>query len=411
MTRRHQLFRNVLIVLALLHAPAALVAQTGEAWTSTWASAQQERRVGRGGGNPDDNGALEDQTIRMMIRTSVPGRQVRIWLSNAYGTSPITVGAARIAVHDRDSRVVAGTDRPITFGGSGSVSIPPGAPMVSDPVDLAVSPLTDLAVSLYLPANTGSPTTHAMGLRAAYVSDSGDLTAADEIPGETTVNSWYWLSGVDVLAPAAAGTIVAFGDSITDGATSTPGTNGSWPSVLATRLVENSATRNIGIVNMGISGNRLLADGAGVSALARFDRDVLGQPGARWVMIMEGINDIGATARGTGPGVSAETLIRALSQMATRAHSRGIRVIGCTLTPYEGAGYFSEAGEAMRQAVNAFIRSSDVFDAVVDFDEVIRDPGNPSRFRPNFNNGDNLHPNDAGYRAMAESVDLSIFAE
>ena len=397
-------FRFVLLALVLSQLAPRVLAQSQ--WASSWASAQQERLVfGRGGrGQAGGDGSLENQTVRMMVRTSIGGSQVRVWLSNVHGVAPLTVGSARIALHDEGSRTVSGSDRELTFGGMSSVTIPPGAPMVSDPVDLEVAPLTDLAISLYLPGNTGSPTTHAMGLRNAYVSEAGDFTRDAEISSGSTMNSWYWVSAVDVLAPEGASVIVAFGDSITDGATSTPGTNGSWPSVLAERLPANR-----GIVNMGISGNRLLADGAGVSALARFDRDVLSRPGVGWVMIMEGINDIGATARGAAPGVSADTLIGALKQMAARAHALGIKVIGCTLTPYEGAGYYSESGEVMRQAVNEFIRTSPDFDAFVDFDAIIRDPGNPPRFLPEFTNGDNLHPNDAGYRAMGESIDLSIF--
>ncbi len=215
------------------------------------------------------------------------------------------------------------------------------------------------------------------------------------------------------MAPADAGAIVAFGDSITDGATSTANTDRSWPSVLATRLAANPATANLAVVNEGISGNRVLGDGAGVSALARFDRDVLSVAGVKWVMIMEGINDIGIGSRQGAPagGISSDALIAGLRQMIERAHTHGIKVIGCTLTPYQGAGYASEAGEVMREAENNFIRTSGAFDAVVDFEVVTRDPANPKQFLTGFNNTDHLHPNDAGYKAMADSIDLSIFAE
>lgn len=215
------------------------------------------------------------------------------------------------------------------------------------------------------------------------------------------------------MAPPAAAAIVAFGDSITDGATSTPNTDRSWPSVLAQRLAANPATANIAVVNQGISGNQVLADGAGVSALARFDRDVLSVAGARWVMIMEGINDIGIGSRQGAPAgaISADALIGGLRQMIERAHTHGIRVIGCTLTPYGGAGYASEAGEVIREAENNFIRTSGAFDAVVDFDMATHDPANPKQFLAGYNLTDHLHPNDAGYKAMADSIDLSIFAE
>jgi lysophospholipase L1-like esterase len=217
---------------------------------------------------------------------------------------------------------------------------------------------------------------------------------------------------VDVLAPADAAAIVAFGDSITDGTTSTPNADRSWPSFFAQRLLANKATANLAVVNEGIAGNRVLADGAGVNALARFDRDVLGIAGVKWVTIMEGINDIGnGTRQGTPPGaISSDAVIAGLRQLIERAHTHGIKVIGCTLTPYEGAAYFSEDGEVMRQAVNNFIRTSGAYDAIVDFDMVERDPANPKQLLPAYNLTDHLHPNDAGYKAMADAIDLSIFA-
>ncbi len=214
-----------------------------------------------------------------------------------------------------------------------------------------------------------------------------------------------------MVAPADAAAIVAFGDSITDGAVSTPNTDRSWPSVLARRLATNGGA-NIAVLNQGISGNRLLRDGAGVSALARFDRDVLAQPGVKWLMILEGINDIGLGARADaapGDAVTSDDLIVALKQLVDRAHEHGLKVIGGTLTPYEGAAYASESGEVIRVAVNQWIRTAGAFDAVVDFEAVARDPEHPKQFRPGFNNGDHLHPNDAGYEAMANAIDLSIF--
>jgi len=263
---------------------------------------------------------------------------------------------------------------------------------------------------VYLPKETGSPTMHATGLHTTYISKAGDFTAAPALSDTMTSQSWYFVSGVDVLAPADAATIVAFGDSITDGATSTVDTNSSWPSFLAQRLHANPATAYWSVVNQGISGNRLLHDGAGVAALARFDRDVLAQPGVRWMTVMLGINDIGFGTRQPNEVVTADEIIGALHQVVERAHTHGIKVIGCTLTPYEGAAYYSEAGEVARQAVNRWIRTSGGFDAVVDFDGVVQDRSNPKQIRPDFNIRDHLHPNDAGYKAMAEAIDLSLFA-
>jgi lysophospholipase L1-like esterase len=215
---------------------------------------------------------------------------------------------------------------------------------------------------------------------------------------------------VDVLAQADTKLIVAFGDSITDGATSTPDTDSSWPSQLAKRLLENKATSHLAIVNQGISGNRVLADGAGVSALARFDRDVLSQPGVEWLIVMEGINDIGLAARTPGPNsITADDLIAAQKQLINRAHMHGIKVIGATLTPYSGAAYYSDNGETVRTALNEWIRSGKAYDAVIDFDAATRDPENPKQIRPSFNIRDHLHPNDVGYKAMADAFDLSMF--
>jgi lysophospholipase L1-like esterase len=405
-------------------------------WVATWgASEQQPRAAGPGRGGPPPAApqagnaaapaatppappappappraapppsAFNNQTVRMIVRTSLGGRRVRVHLSNAFGTTPLTVGAAHIALRSKDSAIVAGSDRVLAFQGKASVTIPPGAEMISDAVDLDVPKLSDLAISVYVPGDTGPASAHSMALKTTYIS-AGDLTGAAEMTEATNSQAWPWVSNVDVLAPAAAGTIVAFGDSITDGATSTANANHSWPSLLAERLAANPATANLAIVNQGISGNRVLGDGAGVSALARFDRDVLAQSGVKWLMIMESINDINGGARqGT---VTADALIGALAQMVDRAHTHGIKVIGCTLTPY---GNINDEGEVMRKAVNAWIRTPGNFDAMVDFDAVIRDPQDPKQFKQGYNNTDKLHPNDAGYQAMADAVDLKLFTQ
>jgi lysophospholipase L1-like esterase len=349
----------------------------------------------------------------MIVHTSIGGHRARVQLSNAYSTSALQVGSAHIALRDKESAIVPASDRPLTFSGKASVSIPPAAEILSDPVDLEVPPLGDLVISLYVPVEAASATIHLTGLHTTYISKPGDFTAASVITDTSAkVPLWYWISAVDVVAPPKAGLIVAFGDSITDGATSTPDADRSWPSQLAQRLSANKATANLAIVNEGISGNRLLNDGAGVSALARFDRDVLSQPGVKWLIVLEGINDIGIGGLPGGQpsdAVTADDLIAAHKQIIERAHLHGIKVIGATLTPYVGAAYATDQGEAIREAVNQWIRSRGAYDAVVDFDAATRDPANPKQIRPSYNIRDRLHPNDEGYKAMAAAVDLSIF--
>jgi lysophospholipase L1-like esterase len=415
--------------LALVLVPLAHWAWAQEHWVATWAASPQQPLQLRppqalsgppaATPGPPPPAALppitsfHNQTVRMIVRASIGGRRVRVQLSNAFGAGPLMVGTAHVALRDKESAIVAGSDRALAFNGKPAVMIPPGAQMVSDPVDLNVPPLGDVAISVYIPGDSGPLTTHGTALHTSYISQEGDFAAAPALPDATRRVIWYWISGIDVLAPADAGAIVAFGDSITDGATSTVDADRSWPSMLARRLVANPATANLAVVNQGISGNRLLRDNAGINALARLDRDVLSQPGVKWMTVMEGINDIGrATGRdaSASDAVVSDDLIGALRQIVERAHTRGIKVIGCTLTPYEGAAYYSEAGEVMRQAVNRWIRTAGAFDAVVDFDSVVRDPDDPKRIRPDFNERDHLHPNDAGYKAMADAIDLALFA-
>jgi len=349
----------------------------------------------------------------MIVHTSLGGRRARVTLSNTFGNMPLKVGAAHVALRSKESAIVAGSDRTLMFNGKPTATIAQGAQMTSDPVDLEIPQLGDLAISIYIPGESGQLTTHATGLHTTYIAN-GNVAAEPMLDDVMTTRSWYWISAVDVMAPADAGAVVAFGDSITDGATSTNDTDRSWPSALAQRILTTPGAPKLAVLNEGISGNRILADGAGVNALARFDRDVVGQAGVKWLMILEGINDIGQTTsnRGNAPPqnpVSADDLIGPMKQMIERAHTHGIRVIGCTLTPYEGAGYYSEKGEEVRQAVNRWIRTGGAFDAVVDFEKATQDSTNPRTFRTAFNNTDHLHPNDAGYKAMADSIDLKIF--
>jgi lysophospholipase L1-like esterase len=346
----------------------------------------------------------------MIARTSIGGERLRIKVENAFGAPPVTIGAAHIALRAKDSEIVAGSDRAITFNGKAGCILSPGVERVSDPVDLKAPALTDLAVSLYFSAETGPPTNHGTGLHTTYISKEGDLTGQPALADAATSLSYYYLAAIDVEAPADARAVVTFGDSITDGTASTPNSNHSWPALLTARLAKDKRTAMIGVANMGISGNRVLYDGSGASALARFDRDVLTQSGVKWVMLMEGINDIGRVGTPTPEAPTADDLIAAYRQFIDMAHTHGIKVIGCTLTPYVGAGYAREAGEAVRVAVNTFIRTGGAFDAVVDFDAATRDSADPTRLRAAFDPGDHLHPNDAGYQAMADAVDLAIFS-
>ncbi|MCM3881337.1 MAG: SGNH/GDSL hydrolase family protein, partial [Vicinamibacterales bacterium] len=348
-----------------------------ENWVPTWGTAQQLLRVAPPATPPATPPptaptglqTVNNQTVRMIVRTSIGGKRARLKLSNALAGSAVTIGAVHLAKRSQGSAIVPDSDRPLTFGGKASVRIAPGGVVISDPVMLDLLPLSDLAVSLYLPEDTGPPTTHNAALRTTYVSTAGDFTGAPEIPESRTTTSYYWLASIEVAAPSNTAAVVAFGDSITDGARSTVDTNNTWPALLAARLAANKSTAHIAVVNEGIGGNRVLTDAAGlagVNALARLDRDVLSQPGVKWLMVLEGINDIGALAQ-PNPAfrVTAPDLILAYQQIITRAHAHGIRVIGCTLTPYGGAGYFTDEGEAIRDAVNVWIRTSKAFDAVV----------------------------------------------
>jgi lysophospholipase L1-like esterase len=418
--RRPMIVALLLIVFVAFPADAQ---QNGrDHWVATWAAAPHAS-----GFAPPGISLLrevENQTIRMIVPTSIGGRRVRVRFSNTYGTKPLTLTAVHLAVRKEKSAIVPDTDRALTFGEKPSFTIPPGARAVTDAVDLELPERSDVAITVYVAGKADLTTVHGTVPYASYVSVAGNFTGAADLSNASMQRSWYWIDGIDVMAPANVGAIVAFGDSITDGAASTPETNGSWPSGLAARLLAERGSR-VAVLNLGISGNRVLHDGAGVNALARFDADVLAQPGARTLIVLEGINDIGFPnippgffGRGRGDNainpaahdVSADEIIGGLRQLVERARIHGLNVIGGTLLPYEGALYFSPAGEAKRQAVNTWIRSSKTFDAVVDFDAAVRDPEHPSKFLPDLQSGDNLHPNNAGYKKMAEIIDLALLA-
>jgi lysophospholipase L1-like esterase len=368
---------------------------------------------GRGGPPPPVQ--FNGQTLRQIVHTTSGGTRLRVVFSNAFGTSPMAVGAAGIALRDKDSAIVAGSARPLTFAGQATTTIPAGATMISDAVNLTAAPMSDLAIDIFLPSDTAtwpSPLTyHGSAVGTNYASAPGNHVGEPAFANSTPVASWFLLDRVEASAPGNAAAIVTFGDSITDGTRSTPNTNSRWPDVLARRLQADAATRHLSVLNAAIAGNRVLSEGNavfGINALARFDRDVLAQPGVRFVTVLEGINDIGMGAREPFSPTSAE-LIAAYQQLIERAHVHGLKIIGATLTPFEGAAYYTPEGETKRQAVNTWIRTSNAFDGVIDFDAVIRDPAQPTKFLPAFNSGDSLHPNDAGYKAMGEAVNLALF--
>jgi lysophospholipase L1-like esterase len=349
--------------------------------------------------------------LREIVHTSLGGTRARVVLSNAFGTAPLPVGAARIALRDKDAAIVAKSDRAVTFSGEAAITIPAGAVVVSDPVTLTVPPLADLAIDVYLPGDTAaspSPlTTHGAAHQTNYVSQSGNHAGESDIPVATTTGAWFFLARVEVTAPEQTGAVAIIGDSITDGSASTDNTNNRWADHLARRLMATGSTVKMGVLNLGIGGNRVLSDGAGQSALARFDRDVLVQPGVTHVIVMVGINDIPR-------GASSEDLIAGEKQLIERAHARGLRIYGGTMTPVEGvsgnfATYYTPETEAKRNAVNEWIRTSKAFDGVIDFDKAMRDPNRPTQLRAEWASMDHLHPNDTGYQAMAKAVDLALF--
>jgi lysophospholipase L1-like esterase len=362
---------------------------------------------------------FHNQTLRQTVRVSLGGQRLRIRFTNEYGAKPLAVGAAFVALADEKGNIQPGTARRLLFSGQPGTSIPAGGPFLSDPVELPIKPLSALSISLYLPEETGQCTCHQTGVQKLFVSDSGDFTDKPFTPAQT-MEIRAFISGVEVQPAKAAKAVVVLGDSISDGVGSTVDANHRWPDLLANRL---DAKANIwGVVNMGISGNRVLGDGAGQSALARFDRDVLATPGARVVIIFEGVNDLGISygnpqgpmaerfkAMAPASKVTAEQMIAGYRQLIARAHVMGLKVLAATLTPYGGAMYFSPEGEAVRQAINTWIRTGHEVDGVIDFDAVIRDPAQPVQIKDGFHFGDHLHGSDAGYAAMAAAIDLSLF--
>ena len=409
--------RNCVAICFLLFVPE-LVAASMNAWIATWATSPQS-------GTPNPREPLlnvDNQTVRERVLVSIGGSQIRLRLSNECGSSPLLIGAVSVAIPTDASYVKRESIQRVTFEGRNSVTIPPGAPVLSDPIVFPVKSGTEISISIYFPKRVATPTLHAFAFKHAVISQPGNFTHAEKIAAAAKSTASISLGAVLVPAEPSERLVVAFGDSITDGDGSTVDADNNWPSNLIRRAAKTPKTSTLAVVNEGIVGNRLLRDGEifGVSALARFDRDALVLPGVSHIVLLEGINDI------CFPGVkdddryladpadapSVQDITDAYWQLISRAHARGIKLIGATIMPCEGAdipGYYSEAKDATRQEVNKWIRTSGAFDGVIDFDAVVRDPSHPSQLLPKFASKDHLHPNDAGYKAMADSIDLNLF--
>lgn len=378
-------------------------------WVATWAASPSIQ-------NPDPAAMrtrkleFANQTVREIVHTSIGGDTVRIKLSNVFGTQPVNVTASHIALSVGAGAIAAGSDRALTFSGKPAVSILPGALVLSDPVKLVVPVLGDLAVSLFFADTTMTSTLHYSAQQNSYVA-AGDATAAASLTDPQTVTSWSFLTAVDVQAPASTGLIVAYGDSITDGAKSAMDANHRWPNILANRLIAAKGPNKFAVVDAGIGGNKIISDATGrniaygVNGLARLERDALAQAGVRYLLLLEGINDLSSNA-------SAEDLIAAMKQIIERCHENGIKVIGGTVTPAERAGARANGlsdRETRRLALNDWIRNGKAFDGFVDFEKAVEDPAQPGVMAAAYDSGDHLHPNDAGYKVMGEAVDLGLF--
>lgn len=402
----------LLLVLCVRLCPAQTEA-AARTWIASWGSAQQVPEPANA--VPTDD--LRDATVREIFHLSAGGPRVRLHLSNVFGVGSLHFTSVHIArpIALSSSDIDPATDRALTFAGSADVIVPPGAEFVSDPLDYPVAALSDVAVSFHLDAPAAQQTAHP-GSRATSYLVHGDFVAAAKLRSPKRADHWYQVSEIDVDAPPGAASIVALGDSITDGHGATTNGNDRWTDVLARRLTASPAAGNIGVSNEGIGGNHLLTDGLGPNAMARFDRDVLASAGVRWLIVFEGVNDLGDLTRhgdvaAEAHGALVKRIEAAYQQIIVRGHAHGLRVFGATITPFAGSDYYHPGlqNEADRQAVNAWIRAPGHFDAVIDFDSVVRDRQHPDRLLPAYDSGDHLHPSPAGYQAMGEAVPLSLF--
>ena len=378
-------------------------------WVATWSSAPMAP-----GSAILPPVTFENQTIRQVVHLSVGGGRVRVRLSNAYGAAPLVVAETHVALEAAAGSIVPGTDQALTFNGQTSITIPNGALALSDPVRMAVPSLANLTISIYVPDNTGPATYHESADQTEYISGPGNFTGAIVFPTAKTDTSRYWLSGVEVEAGIRINTVVAIGDSVTEGFQSTVDANRRWTDDLSARVNLPNGLPRLAVLNQGIGCSRLLFDVCGPNGSSRFDRDVLAQTGVTHVVVDLGRVDIvfASTANDPAQSVTPDQVITGLSQLIQRAHARGIKVIGTTITPNKGStypGFFTPANEVERQAVNQWVRTSGAYDGVIDFDAALRDPGDPERLLPVYASSDNTHPSDAGYQAMANAIDLSLF--
>jgi lysophospholipase L1-like esterase len=416
-----KLARKFSAIFAFAAAVASSTAQTAgpatsavpTSWVASWGTSQQIPEPA----NVLPADQLRDATLRQIVHLSIGDAALRIHISNAFGSEPLHLAGVHIARPQTPSgsAIDPATDRAVLFAGNPTLTIPAGAELLSDPLDFMVPPLSDLAVSIHYQVPPTVETGHP-GSRATSYVVAGDQTAAATLLTPRAIDHWYQLSEIDVATSPTAAVIVALGDSTTDGHGATTNGNDRWTDVLAARLQALPDTRSTGVSNQGIGGNHLLTDGLGPSALARFDRDVLAPAGVRWLIVFEGVNDLGGLARnGEVPPADHAALVQkieaAYQQIIDRAHAHGLRVYGATITPYVGSGYYHPGplSEADRQAVNQWIRGEGHFDAVLDFDAAVRDPQHPDQYLPAFDCGDHLHPSPAGYKAMASAIALTLF--
>jgi lysophospholipase L1-like esterase len=372
-------------------------------WVVTWGTSQQITEPN----NLPPAPGLTGNTLRQRVKVSMGGNTVRLRLSNTFGNAPIIVGAAALARTPGGSVATRSNARHLKFRGLDSITIPVGAMATTDAFEFDVQPLGELAISLYIVSMPSVVTGHPGSRNTSYIVP-GNHVLDEDLAGPVPTDHWYIIADLEVAADQDAATIVTLGNSITDGRGSGTNRNNRWPDILAQRLQGNTGTRNISVVNAGIGGNAVLRGGLGPTALARFDRDVLDRPNVKWVLLLEGVNDIGTSTAQRADSV-ADGLIAAYKTLVARAQARGIKVYGCTILPFGRAGYDTPEREAARQKVNAYIRSAGAFDHVIDFDMSMRDPANPRQLLPSVDGGDHLHPNELGYQRMGGLIDLALF--